>query len=388
MISASAINAWDDCKRKWAWQKIAGLVAPSGPSAALGTAVHRVIERYLKFREPIDCLTPEGQIALTGAHLWPTAVTVDQVEAPFRVRIGSVTFHGFKDLDLGTKVVDHKTTGNLAYAKTEESIVHDAQACLYAFDRMAKGASSVELEWIYYLTKAPYRKPATPVRRLVTYQDISHTIERVHDTGATLERLLVERPHPLSLPPTIASCDKYRNADGSGGCPFKERCNLSTIDKIEATMTNQISMQEALAKLSGAPAANAGQVNPGAPAAPPAAVRTNAPPGAQLSPDGGYYLDTTTPPGTWVKIVALPPDPPPAPKAEPVGVETPLPETPTPAEPKRGRGRPPGSRNKASAEVPATAAEAGDRDAFEAGLALALEGLDVMGRAFARRFFE
>lgn len=369
ILSPSQIDAAEDCLRKWAWDKIARVPRPTSPSAALGTLVHAQIERYLKFRQPLDLLTPEGQIAHTGSHLWPTNVRLENVERPFTLDLEGLKFRGVIDLwHDHPKVTDHKSTSDFKWAKTPEILKRDPQGVVYGLHAMREyGTDAVELEWIYYRTKEPYRKPAMPVRATVTYRDILPGIERIHRTGETLVRLAERKAHPLSLPFSASSCEKY------GGCAYKGLCNLSPLERLEAHMTQPASMAEAIAKLTGA-------VNPGAPPAP-APVPVAAPPGVTLSPDGKYYL---TPENTWAPYpppapVVAPP-PPPAPPTDPANANTAAPAEP--AKPKRGR--PVGSTNR---EKPAP----GETDALETsfldGMATALEGLDAMGRAFAARFF-
>lgn len=99
---------------------------------------------------------------------------------------------------------------------------------------------------------------------------------------------------------------------------------------------------------------------------PPPAATSGAPAGAQISPDGAYYLDTKT--NSWVEIPKAPPPPPPPPAAAPpppppppgAGMAPPPPPPPdAPQETKRGRGRPPKDK---SAPAPGAAQSAADLD--------------------------
>lgn len=388
MLSASQIATWDDCPRKWAWQSVRKLRGPPGHAAELGSAVHGQIEQFLKFRKPLDLLTPAGQIAATGAHLWPRNVTIEQVERPFKISLGAVPFRGFVDLDLGATIVDHKTTSNFGWAKTPEQLTTDPQAVLYAAHAIEEmGDVPITLRWIYYRTLPPHRKPAEVREARVTLSILRPTLERIERSGAVMELLAARNVDPLSLPPDVRTCEKY------GGCAYRSLCNMTPQEKLEAHMNN---IQDAIAKL-------AGTVNPGAVPPPPPAV--------VLSPDGCYRLEN----GAWA-LVDVPPPPPDPAEAErarmaAVAVAQGLPPAPGfPPQPeghasaataalaatvaldaapaKRGRGRP---KKIVTVDGPAAVERdeqaSDDHDRFVGGLEMALEGVDLMARSFARRFF-
>lgn len=381
ILSASQIQASHDCLRKWAWRSVRKIEAPSGPAAALGTAVHSQIEQFLKFRRPLDLLTPEGQIAATGAHLWPGRVGVDRVERPFSARLEGVAFRGIVDLDLGSTVVDHKTTSDFKWAKTPDELGTDVQATLYAHEAMTRLGGPITLRWLYYRTRAPWRTPARAVERTVTADEIAPTLSQTAERGRLLVSLARANVDPLSLPPTIATCEKY------GGCAYRGLCNLSPAERLEAHMMN---MADAIKKLSGT-------VNPGAPPPPPPPPPAMATP-PTLSPDGKWQLVNNE----WIAYaLPLPVDPaqvererlaavaiaqglPPAPGFPPADAPPPAPAANETAQPatKRGRGRP-----KKEAAPEAMAEPSDDHDRFVAGTEMALEGIDLMLRAFARRFF-
>jgi len=63
--SASQISTAELCLRKWAYKKLDGLSDPPGAAAALGSAVHKQIELYLRSGQPIDLSHDAGRIAKT-----------------------------------------------------------------------------------------------------------------------------------------------------------------------------------------------------------------------------------------------------------------------------------------------------------------------------------
>ena len=70
--SPTQIDTYTLCQRKWAWTALAGLRGIQNESAALGSAVHKVIEVFFRSGMPIDMTTDVGEIAMSGYHLWPS----------------------------------------------------------------------------------------------------------------------------------------------------------------------------------------------------------------------------------------------------------------------------------------------------------------------------
>ena len=58
-VSASQITTFRDCERKWYFEKIVGLTRPSTGSTELGSAVHAVLEGYL--RGEVDHIEPTSE---------------------------------------------------------------------------------------------------------------------------------------------------------------------------------------------------------------------------------------------------------------------------------------------------------------------------------------
>jgi CRISPR/Cas system-associated exonuclease Cas4 (RecB family) len=69
--SASQIDAYSQCPRKWAWRRLDGIKTEPKPSLALGIAVHEQLEHYLAEGKELDLTTDAGRIALAGLHYLP-----------------------------------------------------------------------------------------------------------------------------------------------------------------------------------------------------------------------------------------------------------------------------------------------------------------------------
>lgn len=397
ILSASQVDSFGDCPRKWAWRSIAKIPAPSGPSAALGSEVHGQIERYLKFGQPLDLNTEPGRIAMAGMHHWPSRALPLRVEEPFTLDLGGFQFRGFKDIahdpPLGVPLIDHKTTSNFAYAQTPESLLENVQGALYAHHEMLRwGADSVPMRWIYYRTRGAPKSHL--VEAVATPYNIGGALGTIRTRAAHMVPLALAQVNPLDLPAHPGTCEKY------GGCPFRSNCNLTDAEKIEAIMSNSADM---LARL-------AARVNPGAPApqAPaPAAVPAPAPAMPNLPAGWSWGTDPATGQPT-----AFPPGYAPAPQAPaPTPVEQAAPEVPAPAPApeaaplaplKRGPGRPPKVQRTTEAHlapappVPAPAlapdgapvvtmpATDADLEAFDRGVETLAEGLTMTAQALIR----
>lgn len=324
-ISASALSTFDLCPRKWGWKEIAGIKPEPNASAAFGTAVHDQIERYYRDGRPFDLRTPEGETALAGHHLLPARGPEVEVERPFTLLWGGISFGGRKDLEIHGTVFDHKTTKDLRWAKTPEELATDYQSVIYGVEHMVRrGLDRVGLRWVYYRTRAPHKAMAVDLAIGLQDEATQATMARAVERGRVMLRLIDQCKDPLELPPVGDACAAY------GGCPHQARCNLTNGERLRSIMTNE----ELLAKI-------AARVNPPTPAeqaahaaAAPSAPSADAPPSMELPPGFVWGRGAN---GAWAAFPAAL-----APKApEP----TPAPAVPaeeaTETAPAKRRGRPP-----------------------------------------------
>ncbi len=202
VFSASQIETFLDCRRKWAWDKIARIPRPTNGSAALGDRVHAQLEGYLDggsfdFTEVVSG-RKVAEIAASSIHLLPEPCApgpegeteAEQVarharhgmaiEGEFRWQSESTKFvyTGRKDLQLVDSgaipglaeenglevdelgrtgvpaVLDHKSTSSFQYVKEKDVLEWDVQANLYAYDLIATtGAEQADLVWNYMKTR-------------------------------------------------------------------------------------------------------------------------------------------------------------------------------------------------------------------------------------------
>lgn len=376
ILSPSQIEKYDRCKRRWAIEYIGGMRPPPHPSAQLGTDVHTVLENWLRDATPPNTNTKAGKIASRMISNLPPPGT-GEVERQFYLttRNGllytgkidwSGIFHG------APTAVDHKTTGNLAYAKTEAQLHSDLQAITYTLAGcLGFGTGEMQLLWNYATTKG--RDPEVrAVRTKISLPVVEAKFESVVEPiAAEITAARKQGADPMSFPPNPAACEDF------GGCPHRSTCNLTEQERLRALMTDQApTLATRLAGFPGgngfsppafgapAPMAPAPQapyaavVPPGVAYMPQAPQSSFAPPAAPQAPPAAF-----TPPGAPMMPPAVsgsftPPQggfAPPGGAQAPLAGQQPLPFNPeggpnppesgiaapqSAEEPKRGRGRP------------------------------------------------
>ena len=345
-LSASQIGTWNQCKRKWGYSYLDRIKTPSHPSAELGQRVHAILEAWLRDGTAFDLSTQEGQIAAAGLQHLPLPGTAE-VEQGFVVQTEAAKYRGFIDARFRDElpvILDHKTTSDLRWAKTEEDLRKDVQATLYAAEAMLRtGSDAVELRWIYYTTRKPYK--SRKVSLIVVKDEIEANFDAIDRTAAEMLTAYRDNRSGSELPASPTACGAF------GGCPYLalKVCTLSPKDMLRAHLESDSQGRNSTMSMSLAeklkerkqwrphpdhpgfefnPATN--ETRPittqhhAAPPAPPAV----APP----APPGPMFAATPPPPPTPSAPPAAPPSPPlaaasppppPAPPAPPAPVVTP-----------------------------------------------------------------
>lgn len=344
-VSASEIETWDLCNRRWAFIYVEKKRPPQNDSAALGTRVHVILEKWLRDGTPPDTWTPEGEIAASGLHLLPPPRYPGLItEEEFRFTSKRAWFTGYKDFRYRDAngllhVGDHKTTKAFTWAKTPEEILCHSQSLIYAVDEFFKNPNDdrLALDWIYYRTTGS--RKAEPRFQIVSKQTVAEMFfEHVDPIAGEITRLHHEVPvgaSALDFTPDFRACDAF------GGCPFLSICNPTPTQRMQATMTQAgLSLTDKLKAMKAGRAPS--PIHPpeayqAAPAAfAPAAV---APPPPVTCPATAFFsLPVPTP-------QAAPQAPPPAAphlSAVPAPTSQAAPQAPKLGllKPKRGKGRP------------------------------------------------
>lgn len=243
VFSATEIETFDICRRKWAYIYLDGNKPPPSKAAEFGSAVHRVLERYLAGQD-IDHRSPEGLVASAGLHHLPKRLPEENIERPIFFLSQGHIFHGYIDFfeNVGCQtwlVGDHKTCSDLGRALSSDELKKNVQANIYAqWAFTEKLADKVQLRWVYYRTKS------SPKSLCVDVELDKHTAEEnfasiiiVADEIASIAK---KRPSSSSLPKNTNACFKY------GRCAFYAQCKGSAsvvtqspkIDSSEHRMTS------------------------------------------------------------------------------------------------------------------------------------------------------
>ncbi len=317
VLSPSQIDLYDRCKRRWALEHIGGLRPPPHPSAQLGTDVHSILERWLKHGTAPDVKSKAGRIAARMIRHLPPPGTVATERRFFFTTRNNLHYTGIIDwsgiLDGFAVVGDHKTTGDLQWAKTEAQLHSDVQALIYTVAGcLGFHRDEMLLQWGYGSTKdrdPQTRAVRTKIRLPIAIEKFENVIEPL---SVEIVAARTSNADPMSFPPTAAACNDY------GGCPHRNICRLTEAERLEGLMTNAPTLAT---RLAGFPGGGNGFASPAPQNIPPL-------PGVPLPP-GNSAMTTTgfAPP--------VPPGAPPAPPAPPLGAAVPpprggfIPELPT-----------------------------------------------------------
>jgi hypothetical protein len=249
-ISATQIDTFELCNRKWAWRWLEKIAAPPNKFAQLGLDTHGPMENWLKRGE---VPTGSDKASLLAQALIPyvpppQSVEWQNVEREELLEIDDVLFVVKIDLsmpamsswnpwtnswdgEIRPRTYDHKTCGTFDWCVTPETIQDNPQAALYAAWTMVKYASGVvDVQWNYVRTKGAIQ--VNPVFATITAQQISERMRKNVETGRAIKHHLSQTKRALDVVHNPLSCEQY------GGCPYKDRCNLTSEERIMAIMSN------------------------------------------------------------------------------------------------------------------------------------------------------
>jgi hypothetical protein len=245
-ISATQIEKKIRCERLIGFQYVDGFEEPPTAKKDFGLGVHARQENWLGNGIYPD-ESPEGLVARQGIRNgWLPAPSKDLlIEHEFVIPMND-------DLDLGGRidcvvpgkvpiVIDHKTTSNLSWAKTEKELREDTQAILYSvFAALHYNAALVRARWIYYSASNPKkgdRKPAGAKGVEVIFNVASlgflQQWDRICQHVQRIVEIRTRKLHGKELPANSNSCGAY------GGCYCKEMCQLSGIDKLASAIRQE-----------------------------------------------------------------------------------------------------------------------------------------------------
>ncbi len=271
-VSASQIETFRLCNRKWGIDKIDKVPQPGSKYTEFGTALHKVAEDYLRDGKPPEPTDPVAKIALAGKRYWPDPGTAE-IEKYFRWDDGSLTVLGYMDIyqerARTTLVADHKSTGDFRWIKAPAELGRNVQANIYAYMALVGREwgdllPQLDLQWIYYLRSRPQSRkvqlrvlkdpadfddmaPDKGVRpEHYGYVTVDHVLEQwesVYRDGLKMTQLRMSGAKGVELEPNFSGCSAY------GGCPYREQqCRPTSADYLRSAMEQQ-SIADKMAKM-------------------------------------------------------------------------------------------------------------------------------------------
>jgi|694.fasta_scaffold02225_16 hypothetical protein len=228
-VSASQIETFSLCERKWFFKSIMGLPTPENAAAALGKEVHDSIERYLLGEIPASELHPLARRVYERRHMPDPAYhtgtyTVEQ--AIDGMTIEGMPVEGYIDLLEDNLITDWKTRGDpVRYSKTEDQLYDDVQLAIYAQYALnrAPSADSIRVQHVNIGTKPPNAITVSgPV--VLDRPTIARTFETKIKPAVRRMREVALLPSPMRVTGNVRACNAY------GGCPFRDKCGAA--DKV------------------------------------------------------------------------------------------------------------------------------------------------------------
>lgn len=260
VVSASQIKRWKECPRAWGFEYLKGLRPPPSKAAALGSAVHRLLELHFKgeawpthetdgFGDRSAAAEKLAQAVIDSGTLPSPGFFVEpeNVERPFMLKSGDIQIRGFIDLIVPRArpplVADHKTSSDPAkYGLTAETLPDDIQATIYAaavLDML--GVDEVACQWTYCKTRG--RAEVHPVRATLdrerTRENLAaHVLPPTREILDTVARHEADEIDPIQLRPVPESCGNW------GGCPHSDYCPRSRDQLLTASGWNENTEQQ------------------------------------------------------------------------------------------------------------------------------------------------
>jgi CRISPR/Cas system-associated exonuclease Cas4 (RecB family) len=326
LLSPSMINKFDStqsfgCERRWWYRYVKGLDEPQTGNQELGEKLHALIEHRLKTGE-----TPVVEHEAAGLYLAGQAMiesvaqrTIIGIERalPRDFTVDGTPFSPMSKCDvvLMDGIIDWKTSSDInRYGKTERELATDTQMVLYAL-AFHPTTETVKLAHGQFQTRG---------RKATNFVEVEVTDKHLASHRDNVIIPLVQKMKSAASESDVRKLP--RNEKSCFNCAYKPHCPTAEGENIMSFFSKM------------KPAAAAPEVQP---VLPPDAPKSD--PAKAAEPVEGFspvpaprrnlIVEAAPSPSADLAHEAPKPTPPPAPE--------------TPAEPvKRGRGRPPGSKNR------------------------------------------
>lgn len=255
--SASQIETFEMCQRKWWYNKRLKLKVPPTKDTNIGSAVHGEIERYFEDGDEskLSAIARPGLPKLRELRARDPKIELSIGKDKRKglgtgeplITLAGLPGEGFIDVYLPFEVWDHKTTGQMKYAKSAEELRVANQLVLYARASQViekDFTRPVKVGHIVYLKVPPYGVRVTDVD--LAPEHIESRIQ-VLDGTVSLMKQVADVRSEISVTPTWTACTAY------GGCPFQDRCHSTrNINRLTQPQGTHMTLAEKLAAASAA----------------------------------------------------------------------------------------------------------------------------------------
>lgn len=248
--SPSQIKLAEQCFRKWYNNYVLKIKEPEKPYQKFGKDVHAANELYLNTGNfPTEDTDENKRLALFVKAAVPFLPEPKIAEVEIEINIPTYEngpiMNGYIDCGLPKfgppKVLDHKTTSDLEYAKTEEGLANDIQMITYAkYYLDLLNVNEIEIAHLYLQTRN--KKPKvkyvhTIVDKNQIYKVWNAKLDIVREIQRIVEKLsLSEKDESEQVTPNVDSCGLY------GGCFYRNKCGIK--DKTTIIFENFIDKRE------------------------------------------------------------------------------------------------------------------------------------------------
>lgn len=353
LLSPSMINKFDasapfGCERRWWYRYVKGLDEPQIGNQYLGEKVHALVEAFLAKRELGMEIPAEDEalgIYLSGQRMVEEVAkrTILGVETPLpEFTLDGTRVQGYVDVVTSDGIIDWKTSSDIRrYGKTESELATDTQMTIYAL-AVHPNRSTVKLAHGQFQTKGTKRANFVEVE--VTDKHLASHRDNVIIPLVQKMKSAASESDVRKLP---------RNEKSCFNCHFKSHCPTAEGETV-MSFFSKMSQPQPQAVLppdapKSEPAKAADPVEGFSPVPPPRKMKIEDVPSEKISVSDTHDGKTTTLEGT-VKggVLTIEKE---TMKSMSVAEFAKTAEAPAPEASKRGRGRPPGSKNKAKEEV-------------------------------------
>lgn len=264
VISASQIETWDDCRRKWWLSKVHKLPELDKGFQIYGNVIHGVADRFFGADDlgydratgkPVELYPPGWEISydrVDKKKVLGTVTPQEQAQIKFLVRkaieegiwvrtpgrepeasffrkvADRIAIIGYIDLMLPDEVHDHKSTKNMRYAKSAADLVTNTQLLIYAaecFERADEQGRKLDKVTVRHNTfsKDPNDPVVRAVSNTVTREQVVKFWAGVVERAKEMRKLkragiAAESWSGVQGPKTKDTCEAY------GGCAFRTIC--------------------------------------------------------------------------------------------------------------------------------------------------------------------